>query len=153
MGNGDFSVLEAFMIARVKHFAFREGKGVVKFVIVGGVSFLIFSGAYFLFTRWLFPGASKTLMNVLSICVSGVFNFAAHRGWTYRATDSASHTQFGRYFFVVVSSAVLQAFLFWVSVARLGFFDGYVLVPIAGICAIYTYFAHRSFTFRKPSHA
>lgn len=137
------------MTEAIKHFAFKEGKGLVKFIIVGGVSFLIYSGAYLILTRWVFPSASQTLMNVLSLCVSGLFNFAAHRGWTYRATHASSRTQIGRYLFVVISSAVLQAFLFWLSVERIGILDIYVLVPIAGICAFYTYFAHRLFTFRK----
>lgn len=138
------------MTERAMGFMFKEGKGIVKFFLVGGVSFLIYSGTYLVFTRWFFPDANLTLMNVLALCVSASFNFTAHRGWTYRATHSASHTQIGRYLVVVVSSAVLQSALFWFTVERLQIPDLYVLVPIAGICALYTYFAHRLFTFKKP---
>jgi putative flippase GtrA len=137
------------MTEGIKHKAFKEGKGIVKFVIVGGVSFLIYTGVYLVLTRWFFPTANLTFMNILSICASGCFNFAAHRGWTYRATHVSSRTQIGRYLFVVISSAFLQSLLFWFSVERAGILDVYVLVPIAGICAVYTYFAHRLFTFRK----
>ena len=137
------------MMEEIKTVGLKEGKGVIKFLIVGGVSFLIYSGAYLLFTRWLLPQANLTLMSVLSICISGLFNFAAHRGWTYRATHASSRTQIGRYLVVVISSALLQTFLFWLSVERVGIPDVYVLVPIAGICAIFTYFTHRLFTFRK----
>jgi putative flippase GtrA len=138
------------MIQHAKNFALNEGKGMIKFIIVGGVSFLIYSGAYVVLTRWIFTNANLTLMNVLSLCISGVFNFTAHRGWTYRATHSRGRTQIGRYLFVVVSAAVLQAGLFWFCVERLGLPDLIMLVPIAGVCALYTYFAHRWFTFRKP---
>ena len=127
----------------------KEWKGVMKFFIVGGVSFLIYSVAYLLLTRWLLPDYNQTLMNVLSICLSGLFNFAAHRGWTYRATHASSRTQIGRYLAVVISAAILQSFFFWLSVERIGILDIYVLIPIAGVCAIDTYFAHRLFTFRN----
>lgn len=137
------------MIDGLKQTAFKEGKGLIKFLIVGGLSFLIYSGAYLVLTRWVFPTANLTLMSALSICISGLFNFAAHRGWTYRATHTSSRSQIGRYLAVVISSAVLQTFLFWLSVERLGIPDVYVLIPIAGICAIFTYFTHRLFTFRK----
>jgi putative flippase GtrA len=140
------------MTEAIKHVALKEGKGIIKFVIVGGISFLIYTAVYLGLTRWIFPTANLTLMNILSICASGCFNFAAHRGWTYRATHASSRTQIGRYLFVVISSAVLQSLLFWLSVERAGILDVYVLVPIAGICAIYTYFAHRLFTFRRAQN-
>lgn len=141
------------MTEAIKHVALKEGKGIIKFVIVGGISFLIYTAVYLGLTRWIFPTADLTLMNILSICASGCFNFAAHRGWTYRATHASSRTQIGRYLFVVISSAVLQSLLFWLSVERAGILDVYVLVPIAGICAFYTYFAHRLFTFRKAQNS
>ncbi|MCE9585954.1 GtrA family protein [Candidatus Uhrbacteria bacterium] len=140
------------MREEIRQRALKEGKGVIKFLIVGGVSFLIYSGMYFALTRWWLPMANLTLMNILSICTSGLFNFAAHRGWTYRATHASSRTQIGRYLAVVVSAAVLQSFLFWLSVEHIGILDLYVLIPIAGICAFYTYFAHRLFTFRKAQN-
>jgi putative flippase GtrA len=140
------------MMQEIKSVGLKEGKGLIKFLIVGGVSFLIYSGAYLLLTRWIVPTANLTLMSVLALCISGLFNFAAHRGWTYRATHASSRTQIGRYLFVVISSAVLQSAMFWLSVERIGIPDIYVLVPIAGICAFYTYFAHRLFTFRKAQN-
>lgn len=132
--------------------AYREGRGLLKFLIVGGASFAIYSGAYFIFTRFLFPLGNLTLLNAVSICVSACFNFTAHRLWTYRATHTASRDQIGRYLFVVTCAAILQSGLFWILVEYLRFPDLLVLMPIAGICALFTYFAHRLFTFRvvKP---
>lgn len=64
------------MIRRIRQTALKEWKGVIKFLIVGGLSFFIYAGIY----------------------------------------------------------------------------DGFAIVPIAGICACYTYFTHRLFTFRKPQN-
>ncbi len=136
------------MIDRVKRFTQEQGKSLLKFLIVGGLSFLIFAAAYFVFTRFLFPDANKTLMNALSICLSGFFNYFAHRGWTYRAGNGRHGEQFWRYLAVVISAALLQSFLFWLTVEQFGLYDGFVLIPIAGVCALYTYFAHGLFSFR-----
>jgi len=127
----------------------REGKSLVRFLIVGGASFLIYSGTYILFTRFIFPLANLTLLNTASICASASFNFTAHRLWTYRATHSASRDQVWRYIFVVIISVILQSVLFWIFVEYLRIPDLFVLLPIAGICALFTYFAHQLFTFRS----
>lgn len=137
------------MIERAKHLARTEGKGVIKFLIVGGLSFLIYAGMYALLTRVVFPEGNRTLMNFLSICSSAGFNFFAHRAWTYQATQGKHADQIWKYVTVVITATLLQTFLFWVSVEQMGIYDGFVLIPIAGICAVYTYFAHRLFTFRK----
>jgi putative flippase GtrA len=138
------------MIDQAKHFARKEGKGIIKFLIVGGLSFLIYAGMYALLTRIVFPEANRTLMSFLSVCSSAGFNFFAHRGWTYQATQARHVDQVWKYLAVVISATMLQTFLFWLAVDFVGIFDGYVLVPVAGICAVYTYFTHRLFTFRKP---
>jgi putative flippase GtrA len=138
------------MIDYAKRFVRSEGKGVIKFLIVGGLSFLIYAGVYALLTRIVFPEANRTFMSFLSICSSAGFNFFAHRGWTYQATQARHVDQAWKYISVVVSATALQTFLFWLAVDRLGIYDGFVLVPVAGICAVYTYFTHRLFTFRKP---
>ena len=137
------------MIERAKRYAMTEGKGVAKFLIVGSISFLIFAGAYALLTRVLFPEANKTLMNFLSVCTSTFFNYLAHRGWTYRATEGRHADQLWKYAGVTASAMALQSALFWFFVERIGVYDGIAIFPIGGICAMFTYFTHRVFTFRK----
>lgn len=140
------------MIRRIRQTALKEWKGVIKFLIVGGLSFFIYAGIYALLTRVVFPDANRTLMNLLSTCSSAGFNFFAHRGWTYRATQGRHIDQVWRYVVVVVSATLLQTVLFWLAVEKIGIYDGFAIVPIAGICACYTYFTHRLFTFRKPQN-
>lgn len=130
------------------HRLVREGKTLAKFLIVGGASFLIYFAAYYVFTRYLFPNTNKTLLNLTSICVSMVFNFLAHRAWTYSAKEK-SVKQVARYLFVVVSAAALQSFLFWLGYEQLHIYDLIVTILVGGICAMYSFFAHRLFTFRE----
>ena len=138
------------MIQKLKQTALKEGRGVMMFLIVGGLSFLIYAGIYALLSRLVFPEANRTLMNLLAICSSTGFNFLAHRGWTYRATEGRHADQIWKYSIVVVTATLLQMTLFWTAVEKIGIYDGYAVIPIAGICATYTYFTHRLFTFRKP---
>jgi putative flippase GtrA len=138
------------MIKKIKQWASQEWKGVIKFLIVGGLSFLIYAGMYAVLTRIFFPESNQTFMNFLSICSSAGFNFFTHRRWTYRATQGRHIDQIWKYVAVVVTATLLQTFLFYVAVERIGIYDGFAIIPIAGICAVYTYFAHRFFTFRKP---
>lgn len=135
------------MIQRAKTFAKREWKMVIKFLIVGGVSFLAYLLPYTLLTRVLFPEGSRVVMNLVATCISVIFNYFAQSTWTYRATGHSFH-QLARYGFVLVSVTALQSLLFWVGTVELGVYDYAVIVVVAGICACYTFFMHRYFTFR-----
>lgn len=126
-----------------------EGKKLIKFVLVGGTSFLIYFFAYLALSRFLFPESNKTLLNFISICVSTIFNFVAHRSWTYEVKER-SMKQLIRYLLVVGSVAMLQAFLFWIGYEVLKVYDLLVTFFTAGICAMYSFVAHRLFTFREP---
>jgi putative flippase GtrA len=126
----------------------REGKTLVKFFIVGGTSFLMYFFSYLLFSRYLFPEGNRTLLNVFSICVSMIFNFLAHRTWTYSAKER-SVSQLVRYLLVVGTTAALQSALFWVGYEVLGIYDLFVTVAVAGMSAIFSFMAHRLFTFNE----
>lgn len=125
-------------------------KSVIKFLIVGGISFLIYFFGYALLTRVLFPQAPLVLMSVLAVTISALFNFFAHRDWTYRAKEKRM-SQPVKYIFVVLTNTGLNTFLFWLGVSVLKWFDLYVAVMAAGLCAIYTFLAHRFFTFRSKN--
>jgi putative flippase GtrA len=127
-------------------------KTLIKFVLVGGASFLVYIGAYTLQSRVLFPGAednARVVMNLAATCVSVLFNYVAHRYWTYEAKESSAR-QVAWYTFVVASVTFLQSFLFWVGHVVLGIYDYFVIVFVAGLCACYTFFMHKYFTFKKP---
>lgn len=137
-------------MSRVLSFTKREWKTVVKFVLVGGSSFLVYLGAYTLLSRGLFPQADeerRVLMNLAASGVSILYNYLAHRFWTYQAKE-ASIRQLAWYVFVAVSVTGLQTALFWFGHVFLGLFDYLVIVLVGIICACYTFLMHRFFTFR-----
>lgn len=141
-----------YMIRRVYTFARREVKTIVKFILVGGASFIVYISAYTLQSRIMFPGASdnaRVIMNLGATCISVLFNYAAHRFWTYEAKETSVH-QIAWYAFVVASVTFLQSFLFWIGYVLLGIYDYFVIVVVAGLCACYTFVMHKYFTFRKP---
>lgn len=137
-----------FMIHRAYHFARREAGTFGRFLIVGGLSFLINIGVYAFLSRWAYPEGSRLLESIVANGIAILFNFLAHRAWTYQA-DHAHVSQMIRYGVVVAGAAALQAFLFWFGHDRLGFNDYLVIVVATGICAACTFFAHRFFTFRR----
>ena len=136
------------MIRRVYVFARKESGTFVRFLFVGGLSFAINIGTYALLSRWIFPQGSRVLENAIAIACSVLFNFAAHRAWTYRSTEK--HVgQLLRYAFVVVCAAALQSSLFWLWHVWLGFHDLFVIILATAISAAGTFFAHRFFTFES----
>jgi len=140
------------MIKRIVDHAWREKTQIAMFLFVGGASFLMYIGTYALFSRILFPSVSLNVLNVAAVLVSVLFNFVAHRSWTYRAAGQGNDMkgQMVRYALVVGSSTLLNSFLFWLAHNTLGVYDLIAAVFAAGVCAVYTYVAHRLFTFKKP---
>ncbi len=122
----------------------------IKFVVVGGLSFLISIGTYTFLTRVVAPGSNLVLMNLMANIAAIIFNFFAHREWTYavRIRDRGRH-QFIRYGMVVASATAAQSFLFWFGVHVIGIHDILSAVFAAIICAGYTFIVHRIFTFAK----
>lgn len=136
------------MIQHVKH----EAKTLIKFLVAGGASFLMYLGPYAFFTRVLFPEGNLVVLNLAATCISVIFNYFVQSVWTYRAPH---HTpaQMMRYGFVVVSVTALQSLLFWTAVFKIGIHDIVASFFVAGICACYTFLMHRFFTFRPKPQA
>lgn len=138
------------MMKHLSLFARREGKMLLKFLIVGGTSFLVYLGAYTFQSRVMFPGASddaRVYMNMAATAFSVLFNYTAHRFWTYQAKHTNAR-QIAWYLFVAVSVTFLQSFLFWLGHVVLGIYDYLVILMVGVICALYTFLMHRYFTFR-----
>lgn len=122
----------------------------IKFVVVGGLSFLISIGTYTLLTRVIAPGANLVLMNLMANIAAIIFNFFAHREWTYAVRiQHRSHRQLVRYLIVVASATAAQSLLFWFGTHVIGIHDVISAVFAALICACYTFIVHRIFTFAK----
>lgn len=143
------------MIRRLFSFARREAKTIIKFLTVGGASFVVYIAAYTLQSRILYPGApdeARVIMNLAASCLSVLFNYTAHRFWTYGAKETTIQ-QVAWYVFVAGSVTFLQSFLFWVGHVLLGIFDYLVILMVGAICASYTFLMHRYFTFRASRSA
>ncbi len=136
------------MIQRVVHHPLtrREGKSLVKFVLVGGMSFCIHFFGYLLMSRLLFPEVNRILINVAAICFSVSFNYFAHRGWTYGSKERGV-AQIARYLLVIATAGILQTTLFYIGFERLHLYDLFITIVVAGISAVFSFIAHRLFTF------
>ena len=134
------------MIRNALHAVRHDAGMFARFVIVGGLSTLINLGLYALFSRVLFPGGDKVIESAPAFLLSVLFNFAAHRAWTYRG-EKTNLSQLFRYVLVVGTSTLLQTSLFWLGHDWFGFYDIAVVLADTAITAVFTFFAHKSFTF------
>jgi putative flippase GtrA len=131
----------------LQSFARSEAMKVVRFVFVGGMSFLVYLGLYTLFSRVFFPEANRTLLNFTSNVFTAIFNFLAHRWITFQS-QGKHRDQIPRYLFVLVSAMALQSALFWVGNEVLKVYDIFVAIGTSFIVPVYTYSMHRWWTFR-----
>ena len=127
-----------------------EAERLVRFVIIGGLSFLMYVGFYALLSRRLWVTGNRSLENFLAICLTSIFNYLAHRAWTFQSRG-AHFDQMWRYGVVAVSATLLQSGLFWLGHAYLGWYDFVVILIVAVLIPLYTYLMHRVFTFKLPS--
>jgi len=126
----------------------HECRRLIRFGIIGFLSWLLYAGGYALLSRILWINGNHTLESFLATCVSAVFNFIAHRQWTFRAHATNHVDQLWRYVAVLVSAMLFQSGLFWFGHEYLHVYDFAVAFVSAGISAFYTYAMHRFFTFK-----
>lgn len=126
----------------------EELERIVRFVIIGGLSFVFNYALYIFVSRWAWKEGDRTLENFLATSVTCVMNYLAHRAWTFRSTG-AHGTQAVRYIMVAVSAVVMQSILFWIGYHVLGGHDLLVILVVAILVPFYTYLAHKLFTFRS----
>lgn len=119
-----------------------------RFVLVGGSSFLLYAALYYSFSRLLFPQANHTVENFAANVLATIFNFLAHRGWTFKA-EHRSWTQMVRFLIVVLTAMPLQSFIFWIGYRLFHIHDLIMIVVATALIPLYTYCMHRTFTFRK----
>ncbi len=127
-----------------------ELERIVRFIIIGGVSFLINYGLYVLISRIIWPAGNRTLENFIATCLTCILNYLAHRSWTFRS-QGAHRAQATRYILVAVSAVLLQSLLFWIGYRLLSAPDLLVIFLVALIIPFYTYVAHKLFTFRSAN--
>jgi putative flippase GtrA len=138
------------IIERLRSLMSSEAGKLVRFVLIGGLSAFIYFLAYAFFSRFVWPEWNKTLLNFFAIALSAVFNFFAHRWYTFRS-QGRKRKEIPRYLFVLVTSAIIQSLLFWLGHEFLHLHDLLVAFLVPAIIPLYTYAMHRLFTFRHPT--
>lgn len=126
----------------------EEGERVVRFLFIGGVSFLFNYSVYYLISRILWPAGNRTLENFLAVAMTSILNYLAHRQWTFRSRGR-HRTQLVRYIAVALSAVLIQSVLFWVGYHLLQANDLIVILVVAIMIPFYTYLAHKFFTFHE----
>lgn len=135
-------------VAKIKDAAVREWKTVVRFFLVGGSSFGVKVVVYASLSRLFWESGPRSIQNVIAILVSMVYNYTLHHLWTFRAHKPASGSA-QRYVAVVIVASVLDAVMFYVLHDKAGLYDLGILVFNALTIAVFTFLAHRLFTFHS----
>lgn len=140
------------MIHKFIDFIQQEFHRLIRFGIIGFASWLLYFLMYTLLSRVLWPSADHNIDNFIGVCFSAVFNFFAHRHWTFRSNGRHIH-EILRYLCVMVFATLLEMFLFWLGHSYLRIHDFIVAVLAAGIVALFTFGCHRFYTFHhQPAH-
>ncbi len=124
-----------------------ELERVMRFVLIGGLSFVFGSTLYLLVSRVIWTTGNRTVVNFMTTSLTCVLNYLTHRAWTFQSQGKHG-TQAIRYIVVALSAIGLQSFLFWIGYHVLGGHDLVVILVVAVFIPFYTYIAHRLFTFR-----
>jgi putative flippase GtrA len=142
-----FDVSLPFLPARVARHR-DEGERIVRFLCIGGISFLCNYALYYVLSRLIWPTGNRTLENFLATAITSILNYLAHRQWTFRS-QGRHRTQLTRYIGVAVSAILMQSALFWIGYHLLQANDLVVIFVVAIMIPFYTYLAHKFFTFRE----
>ncbi len=134
------------MINRLPPSMRTEAGQIFRFIIIGGLSFLIYAAMYALLSRVLWTDGNRTLQSFISTVVSALFNYFAHHSWTFRSSGSHGK-QLWRYVVTVASASLIQTGLFWIGHEVLHIYDFILIFTISALMPCYTYVMHKLFTF------
>jgi len=126
----------------------KEFYKLVRFVIVGGSTFIFQSILYYAFSRWLFLDLPHTASYMLAIGFAAVQNYVTHRAWTFGDQKAAQGSVY-RFFIVLMSGLMLNIFLFWLFHDVFHWYDLLVVFLVGAITPFFTYLTHRLYTFHE----
>jgi putative flippase GtrA len=140
------------MINRLSPSMRTEAGQIFRFIIIGGLSFLIYAAMYALLSRVVWTAGNRTVESFISTVVSALFNYVTHRSWTFRSRGSHGR-QVWRYVLTVGSASLIQTGLFWLGHEIFHIYDFILIFTISALMPCYTYVMHKLFTFRpgKPA--
>lgn len=122
---------------------------IFRFLVIGGSSVALAAVIYYFLSRVIWISGNHTFENFLSIVLASIYNFLAHRRWTFGVRERHIR-QWTRYVVVVISALSIQSLLFWLGERVLHIYDFIVFFAVTALISVYTYFMHKIFTFRAP---
>lgn len=121
---------------------------IFKFVIVGGLSFILDFILYYFFTRFLF--INEMTSQVMSFSISLIFNYMMSMRYVFVSKDSLKkHHEFMIFVTLSVLGAGLNWLLFYLMVYVLSIHDLITKIIVAGIVMVFNFVTRKLFIEKK----
>lgn len=137
------SVLRRF---RSREWLVNEFWKTFRYGVVGVVSLLMHAAIYALLSRLVWEEGNRTVQYVIALVTASIFNFTAHRLWTF-AISQFSTFMLVRYVVAVLLGMGLQSVIFHVVYEVFGYADTIAFAVSIIISIMFSYFVHRFFTY------
>lgn len=121
---------------------------IFKFVIVGGLSFVLDFILYYIFTRFL--SINEMTSQVMSFSISLIFNYMMSMRYVFVSKDSLKkHHEFMIFVTLSVLGAGLNWLLFYLMVYVLSINDLITKIVVAGIVMVFNFVTRKLFLEKK----
>ncbi len=121
---------------------------IFKFVIVGGLSFVLDFILYYIFTRFL--SINEMTSQVMSFSISLIFNYMMSMRYVFVSKDSLKkHHEFMIFVTLSVLGAGLNWLLFYLMVYVLSINDLITKIVVAGIVMVFNFVTRKLFIEKK----
>lgn len=118
----------------------------IRFLVVGGVAFIIDGGGYYVLTR--FCRIYYIDARIISLSVSLIWNFILNRYWTFNAKSGVVSKQLIRFSIVIILTSALNVLLMKISVGTLHLPDMPVLIAVSAMIAVINFVLHRYWSYK-----
>jgi len=123
-------------------------KQIFKFVIVGGLSFVLDFILYYIFTR--FMHLPEMLSQVMSFSLSLIFNYILSMRFVFQAKDNLKkHHEFMIFVTFSVMGAGLNWLLFYIMFYQMGIDDLITKIVVAGVVMVFNFVTRKIFIEKK----
>lgn len=123
-------------------------KQIFKFVIVGGLSFVLDFILYYIFTR--FMHLPEMLSQVMSFSLSLIFNYILSMKFVFEAKDNLKkHHEFMIFATLSVMGAGLNWLLFYIMFYQMGIDDLITKIVVAGVVMVFNFVTRKIFIEKK----
>ena len=119
----------------------------VRFLIVGGLCYLLGLALLYVFTEHL--GLHYLVSLVIAMLILSTIGWAMNRSWAFRSTDPKWLAEAQRYVAANLSAWLITLALMALLVSGLGVNYLHASAVVAALMAIFNYLLHRHWSFRK----